>query len=135
MVVATWIIPSGIFFTIHLGWDTFSGGRGMSEGSCDAQYIKSNPTFNLVLIFGYFWSTMVVLLSLYAGIYQTAFTLQRKSQAKHQKMQQMVRLGATGGNKVVDTSKPTGFLTVHTLKAQANDISVVFNSTTVTQGS
>lgn len=107
----------------------------MGEGSCEAQYIKSNPTFNLVFIFAYFWSTMVVLLSLYAGIYQTAFTLQRKSAAKHQKMQQMVRLGATGVNKVVDTNKPAGFLTVHTLKPQLNDVSVVFNSTTVTQGS
>ncbi|OQV12592.1 putative muscarinic acetylcholine receptor gar-2 [Hypsibius exemplaris] len=147
MVIATWIIPSSIFFPIHLGWDTFVGGRGMSEGSCDAQYIKSNPTFNVVLIFSYFWSTLVVLLILYAGIYQTAFSLQRKSQAKHQKMQQMVRLGATGVNKVIDTHKPAGFLTVHTLKAQSanntnnsnnavvnNDVSVAFHSTTVTQG-
>lgn len=86
MVIATWIVPSSIFFPIHLGWDTFVGKRGMSQGSCDAQYIKSNPTFNVVLIFSYFWSTMVVLLILYAGIYQTAFSLQRKSQAKHHKV-------------------------------------------------
>ena len=86
MVIATWIIPSSIFFPIHLGWDTFVGARGMEVGSCDAQYIKSNPTFNVVLIFSYFWSTLVVLLILYAGIYQTAFSLQRKSQAKHQKV-------------------------------------------------
>ena len=55
-------------------------------------------------------------------------------------MQQMVRLGATGVNKVLDTKQPAGFLTVHTLKAATaqqqgpGDISVAFNSTTVTQG-
>ncbi|XP_055340959.1 muscarinic acetylcholine receptor gar-2-like [Paramacrobiotus metropolitanus] len=133
MIIATWIIPSGIFFTIHLGWDTFMGRRGMADGGCDAQYIKSNPTFNVVLIFSYFWSTMVVLLGLYAGIYQTAFTLQRKSQQKHQKMQQMVKLSTTTtGNKVVETTKQS--LAVHVKPAILNDVSVVFNSTTVTQG-
>ena len=85
------MIPISVFFTTIFGWQYFVGVRTVPKGMCYVQYME-DPIFNCVLQIGYFWVTLVVMISLYSGIYKVALTLQRKSAAKHKKMTSLVSM-------------------------------------------
>lgn len=85
MVAFTWIIPSAVFFTSIIGWQYFVGERTVDPGTCEVQFM-SDPLFTFLLTIGYYWTTLIVMIGLYSGIYHVALTLQRKSNSKHKKM-------------------------------------------------
>ncbi|KAL3317071.1 Serpentine type 7TM GPCR chemoreceptor Srsx, partial [Cichlidogyrus casuarinus] len=85
MIATTWIIPAGIFFTVNLGWDTLTNQTTNKGRHCEPQFNK-NKEFNMGLTIFYFWTTLFLMSCLYAGIYKVAVELQRKSDAKRQKV-------------------------------------------------
>ncbi|XP_076437164.1 muscarinic acetylcholine receptor gar-2-like [Babylonia areolata] len=113
MVGITWVVPALIFFTTIIGWQYFVGERTVEPGTCEVQFM-SDPLFTFLLTIGYYWITLVVMCVLYGGIYKVALDLQRKSDAKHRKLQTTMELATdhsvtkatTLSNSSADSDKP-----------------------------
>lgn len=88
IVAATWILPSLLFFTSIFGWHNF-GQRTVRSNECYVQYLE-NAAFNICLQIGYFWSTLLVMCVLYAGIYRVALRMAAKADQKYKKMNTIV---------------------------------------------
>ena len=102
IISITWIVPAILFFTSIFGWQYFVGERTVKtkeKGECRIQYMD-NSIFNCVLQISYFWVTLVVMCSLYAGIYKVALDLHKKSQAKKNKMTSLVSMAGQTMTKI-----------------------------------
>lgn len=91
MIALSWIIPSCVFFTSIIGWQYFVGERTVNEYECEVQFMQ-NPLFTFLLTIGYYWTTLIIMVILYVGIYRVALSLQRKSNEKQKKMQTAMEL-------------------------------------------
>lgn len=109
MIAASWIIPSLVFFVSIIGWQYFVGGRTVKAGTCEVQFMQ-NPLFTFLLTIGYYWSTLIVMIVLYVGIYRVALKLQRKANEKQKKMTHAMGLGgdrkANAKAKTIVAAKP-----------------------------
>lgn len=98
MIALSWIIPSVVFFTSIIGWQYFVGERTVEAGACEVQFM-SDPLFTFLLTIGYYWTTLIVMISLYVGIYRVALALQRKSNEKQKKMNHAMELSRNKNTK------------------------------------
>lgn len=95
IIIIIWLIPSLLFFISVFGWGYFSGeGRTLAENECEVQFMRSNPYFNMSMYISYYWSTLIVMIVLYAGIYQAAKRLQNKSEEKQKRLSAMATMQA-----------------------------------------
>nr|QQY02607.1 putative muscarinic acetylcholine (GAR) receptor-2 [Cryptocotyle lingua] len=78
MICVSWLFPAGLFTPVIMGWKQITSEPPRAEGKCDVSFTYY-PIFNTTLIIGYFWTTLIVMCSLYVGIYQVARRLERKS--------------------------------------------------------
>ncbi|KFD55714.1 hypothetical protein M514_03462 [Trichuris suis] len=104
IIAITWIVPALLFFTSIFGWSYFSGqGRTLKEHECMAPFMV-DPYFNMSMYISYYWSTLIVMIVLYAGIYRAARDLHLKSRQKRQQFQAICALRATTTPLTLKTS-------------------------------
>ena len=99
IIALTWLMPVLVFFTSIIGWQYFVGKRTVRAGQCYVQYMEL-AAFNLILQVGYFWTTLVVMIVLYSGIYKVALTLQRKKEFRQRKMTSLVSMAGQTMTKI-----------------------------------
>lgn len=104
MIALSWTIPSVVFFTSIIGWQYFVGVRTVEPGACEVQFM-SDPLFTFLLTIGYYWTTLIVMISLYGGIYRVALALQRKSNEKQKKMNHAMELSRNKNSRTGGRSK------------------------------
>ncbi|KAL3317088.1 Serpentine type 7TM GPCR chemoreceptor Srsx [Cichlidogyrus casuarinus] len=79
VIVITWLIPSCLFFTIIFGWEKFTNKKRPEDfTNCEPLFVE-NVIFSTALSIAYYWTTLIVMIALYAGIYSVALKLQNKS--------------------------------------------------------
>ncbi|KAK4470879.1 hypothetical protein MN116_006392 [Schistosoma mekongi] len=78
MICISWIFPATLFTLIIFGWSYLTGEPQREVTKCDVSFTYY-PVFNTTLTVGYFWITLIIMCSLYVGIYKVARRLQKKS--------------------------------------------------------
>ncbi|RXG61020.1 putative muscarinic acetylcholine receptor gar-2, partial [Armadillidium vulgare] len=89
LIIITWLIPAVLFFVSIFGWEHFIGYRDLGPRECAVQFLK-DAVFNTSLIVGYYWIPLIILFSLYVGIYQKAYEMSKKSLEKKMQAQAIV---------------------------------------------
>uniref|UniRef100_A0A1I8J8A6 G_PROTEIN_RECEP_F1_2 domain-containing protein n=1 Tax=Macrostomum lignano TaxID=282301 RepID=A0A1I8J8A6_9PLAT len=95
MVAATWVLPALLFVPPIFAWPYVASSQ-RNDNECFAEF-SEDPVYNTVLTICYFWVTLAVMIGLYIGIYRVALQLARKSEAKRQKVNNLINLSSTGG--------------------------------------
>ncbi|CAF0715455.1 unnamed protein product [Brachionus calyciflorus] len=99
MVMLTWLVPCGLFFTSIFAW-SYGSNIEFDPRNCDVAW-SSNKIFSVTLVFSYFWTTLVVIIVLYIFIYQVARNLEKKSREKQRKLSSLVGCSASNTGALV----------------------------------
>lgn len=105
IIAVIWTIPVLVFFTSIFGWQYFVGERTLKKGECTVQYLQ-NVIFSTLLQLGYFWVTLVIMSTLYTGIYMVAWRLQKKSEEKRLKIAKLIATTPTTKSQKVFLQRP-----------------------------
>ena len=105
IIAVIWTIPVLVFFTSIFGWQYFVGERTLKKGECTVQYLQ-NAVFSTLLQLGYFWVTLVIMSTLYTGIYMVAWRLQKKSEEKRMKIAKLIATTPTTKSQKVFLQRP-----------------------------
>ena len=100
MVMLTWIVPISLFFPSIFGWSYLSRTDDFDSRICDVAW-SSNKVFSVLLVFSYFWTTLIAIIVLYIFIYQVALNLEKKSREKQMKISSLVGCSATNTGAIV----------------------------------
>nr|QVK45646.1 G protein-coupled receptor [Proales similis] len=99
MIALTWIVPISLFFPSIFGWAYISD-VPFSPYNCDVAW-SSNQVFSVLLVIGYFWITLAIIITLYVFIYRVALNLEKKSREKQRKLSSLVGCSATNTGALV----------------------------------
>ena len=84
IIASIWLLSLSIFGVLIIGWQYFVGKRTVPADKCHVQFISS-AFFNMIFVIGYYWSTLIVIVVLYAqivyAVYKRSKRLQRKADA------------------------------------------------------
>ena len=120
MIAITWLFPAFIFFTSIMGWRAFTGSLPPTDYSCAAEF-QSHQLFTVILVISYYWVTLIIMVGLYIGIYQVAWSLHAKSAAKRKKMNQIKRLN--NNNRIANSVSKSNEISVANGRKTTNNYS------------
>ena len=84
VIACIWAVSVLLFFSSIFLWQTWISDRKLELGKCYVFYLE-DALFNCSVQVGYFWITIMAMITLYIAIYRVALDLQRKSEEKHRK--------------------------------------------------
>ena len=104
MIAITWVLPTAIFFTSIIGWHNFVEAGALTPGECTAMFQK-DKIFSAVLVISYYWITLIVMMGLYAGIYQVTWKLHVRAKRNKERIRKATQVGQRGGSKSPENGK------------------------------
>ena len=82
VIALLWIVSSLGFFTTIIGWQYFVGERTVASKTCEVQFL-SDPLFSFLFTTTYFWTPLIIMITLYVRIYCIALHNRRKQKPVH----------------------------------------------------
>jgi muscarinic acetylcholine receptor M3 len=126
MVMLTWIVPISLFFPSIFGWSYLSRTEDFDSRICDVAW-SSNKVFSVLLVFSYFWTTLIAIIVLYIFIYQVALNLEKKSREKQLKISSLVGCSATNTRAIVGALALPSNMNLNKVSSNTNNNSTSFN--------
>uniref|UniRef100_A0A0K0EJ71 G_PROTEIN_RECEP_F1_2 domain-containing protein n=1 Tax=Strongyloides stercoralis TaxID=6248 RepID=A0A0K0EJ71_STRER len=82
IITAIWMIPSVLFTASTFGYETFTGHKRPPDSTDCIVPFMTDPYVNMTMYISYYWSTLVIMLILYYGIYRAAKKLAMKNEQR-----------------------------------------------------
>uniref|UniRef100_A0A0N5CEH1 G_PROTEIN_RECEP_F1_2 domain-containing protein n=1 Tax=Strongyloides papillosus TaxID=174720 RepID=A0A0N5CEH1_STREA len=104
IITAIWMIPSVLFTASTFGYETFTGHKRPSDSTDCIVPFMTDPYVNMTMYISYYWSTLVIMLILYYGIYRAAKKLAVKNEQRQGRIALITEMKRNCHMKPVDVS-------------------------------
>uniref|UniRef100_A0A0N4ZVG9 G_PROTEIN_RECEP_F1_2 domain-containing protein n=1 Tax=Parastrongyloides trichosuri TaxID=131310 RepID=A0A0N4ZVG9_PARTI len=104
IITAIWVVPSVLFTASIFGYETFTGHKRPTNSTDCIVPFMTDPYVNMTMYISYYWSTLVIMLILYYGIYRAAKKLAMKNEQRQGRIALITEMKKNCHMKTTDVS-------------------------------